>query len=351
MQSRSLAKGAISKLVLAIVVIILVAGAAATGYFLTMRSSSGVPLVIYSADAYVPEVAALASGFTSQTGIQTSPPKGGGSFALAQQIAQGNPVSVFVSVAKSAVSSSYLKNVSSGWAIAFAGDQMTIAYSNASAQSPEAEKLISAYQTAVATNATSAWFEFFSNLSSGSVKVGISNPSADPAGFRGWLVLEAAGKLYAGNESYFVSRMLGSSGNTTGASAAELVAPLESGQIQFLFIYKSSAVAHKLNYFQLPTAVNFGNASYSKFYSQFTYALPSGVESGSPILLFVTVPSDATNPSGSLEFVSYIVQHSSTLQSFGLTPLNPSVLYNETSVPEAIQRLVTQGDLVLGGSL
>ncbi len=351
MQPTIFSRKAISKSILAIIVIILMIVAALAGYLLMMKSSSGSSLIIYSADAYVSEVSALSSGFSSQTGVQTSPPKAGGSFALAQQIAQGNPVSVFVSVAKSAVSSSYLKNTSSGWAIAFAGDQMTIAYSNASALTPASEKLVGAFQSATSTNTTSAWFDFYFSLTSGAVKVGISNPSADPAGFRAWLVLEAAGKLYSGNESYFVSRMIANSGNTTGASAADLVAPLESGQIQFLFIYKSAAIAHKLNYLQLPSAVNFGNASYASFYSQFTYTISTGVQNGSPILLFVTVPRDATNPSGSLEFVSYIVQHSSTLQSFGLTPLSPSVLYNDTAVPLGIQKLVAQGDVVLGGSL
>ena len=351
MDLNSLSRDGISKSILAIVIIILIVGAATTGYILTMRSSPSAQLIIYSADAYVSETSALASNFTAQTGIQTSPPKGGGSFALAQQIAQGNPVSVFVSVSKSAVSSSYLKNVSSGWAVAFAGDQMTIAYSNASAQGPAAEEIISAYKTAASTNSTSAWSEFFSDLSSGSVKIGISNPNADPGGLRGWLALEAAGKVYAGNESYFASRMISKSGNITGGSAAELVAPLESGQIQFLFIYKSAAIAHKLDYLQLPSSVNFGNASYSAYYSQFKYTISSGVESGSPIMLFVTVPSDATNYAGSLEFVSYIVKHTSMLQSYGLTPFSPSILYNETSVPKAVQILVSNGYLVRGGSL
>ncbi len=314
--------------------------------------STSPPLILYSADAYVVETAALASGFTSHTGIQTLPPKGGGSLTLAREIAQGNPVSVFLSVSKSAVSSTYLNSTAPGWAIAFAGDQMSIAYSNATKHDLAAEKVITAFQSASETNTTGAWSAFYSNLTSGSVKVGMSDPNADPAGFRGWLVLEAAGFAYAeGNQSHFTTRMLQNKGNVTGASAADLVAPLQAGQIQFLFIYRSAAVAQNLNYLHLPSSVNLGNPSIEKYYSQFTYKTAGGLETAAPIVLFATVPKDATNPFGSLEFTSYIVQHSSVLSSYGLTPFSPAVLYNSTDVPQTIQNLISHGDVVVGGSL
>lgn len=321
----------------------------------TSSSSAPVtstPLILYSADAYVEETVALAKGFTNQTGIPTIPPKGGGSLTLAREIAQGNPVSVFISVSKSAVSSSYLNSTASGWAIAFAGDQMSIAYSNATKQNPAAENVLSAFNTAVLTNETGAWSNFYSNLTSGTVKVGISDPNADPAGSRGWLVLEADGYAYAGgNQSYFAEKMLQNEGNVTGVSAADLVAPLQAGQIQFLLIYRSAAVAQGLNYLQLPSGVNLGDPSYAKYYSQFVYKTVGGVETAQPILLYVTVPGGSINPSGSLEFASYIVQHTSTLASFGLTPLSPSILFNSTVVPASIQKLISQRSIVVGGML
>ena len=370
-------KEAISRfLAVAIIVVIVIVAAIGAFYFAQMGSkiaqstssltepstitssasssivSTSSPLILYSADAYVAETASLATGFTIKTGISTVPPKGGGSLTLAREIAQGNPVSVFVSVSKSAVSSTYLNSTAPGWAIGFAGDQMSIAYSNATRQNPASEKVITAFQTASETNTTGAWSAFYSNLTSGSVKVGISDPNADPAGFRGWLVLEAAGFVYAGgNQSHFTTRILQNKGNITGASAADLVAPLQAGQIQFLFIYRSAAVAQNLNYLQLPFSVNLGNPSFEKYYSQFTYKTEGGLEIAAPIVLFVTVPKDATNPLGSLEFTSYIVQHSSILSSYGLTPFSPAVLYNSTDVPQTIQNLISQGDVVVGGSL
>jgi molybdate/tungstate transport system substrate-binding protein len=308
------------------------------------------PLILYSADAYVVECAVLESAFTNSTGIMMVPPKSGGSLLLAQEISQGNPVSVFISVSHGAVTASRLGNESAGWAISFAADQMALAYSNSSLQNSAASAAVAAYDSAVASNTTVAWNNFFTMISSGSVKVGFGNPNADPAGYRGWIVLEAAGQAYANNSSFFENRMLSNNGNVTGASAADLVGPLETGQIQFLFIYKSSAIAHKLNYLQLPSQVNLGNAKYSKFYSQFSYQISSGVQKGGVITLWITVPADSTDTTDSLQFVVFVVKNSPMLLSpFGLVPITPAKLYNSTTIPQPLQQLVNQGYLQPSG--
>jgi molybdate/tungstate transport system substrate-binding protein len=229
---------------------------------------------------------------------------------------------------------------------------MALAYTNASLQSPAAGSILSAYNSAVASNTTAGWNSFFSLLSSGSVKVGFGNPNADPAGYRGWIVLEAASQAYAQNSSFFVNRLISNSGNVTGASAADLVGPLETGQIQFLFIYKSAAIAHKLNYLQLPAQVDLGSSKYSKFYSEFSYKLSSGVQKGGLIALYITVPKDSTDTTDSLQFVVFVVKQSPTLLSrFGLVPMTPARLYNTTTIPQPIQELVTEGYLLPSGML
>lgn len=315
----------------------------------TMPSS---PLILYSADAYVAESTTLENAFTNSTGTIMTPPKSAGSLLLAQQISQGNPVSVFISVARPAVQPLYLGNESSGWAIAFASDQMALAYSNGSLQNSAANSILTAYNSAVASNTTEAWYSFFSIISSGSVKIGISNPNADPAGYRAWIVLEAASQAYAHNSTFFGHRIISNNGNITGASAADLVGPLETGQIQFLFIYKSAATAHKLNYLQLPDEVNLGNPKYSQFYSKFSYKLSKGVQTGALIALYITVPADSTDTADSLQFVVFVVKNSPTLLSpFGLVPMTPARLYNSTTIPEPLQELVTQGYLQPSGTL
>lgn len=310
------------------------------------------PLIVYVADAYAQEASYLDSLYANSTGVAVAPPKGGGSFALAREIGQGNPDSVFMSVALNAYSPQYMASESPGWAIAFVADQLVIAYSNATLQNPEAKTIINDFNEALKTNSSQLYYYAFSNLTSGHVKVGISNPDSDPAGFRAWIVLEIAGYVYAhGNSSYFEDLALSNKANVTASNAAQLVSPLESGQIQFLFIYKSAAIAKGLNYIVLPPWLNLGNGSYSSFYSKFTYNLATGPVRGSPIYLFISVPKNASDYQEALNYVIYVVQHSSVLEKFGLIPLSPALLYNSTSVPPQIEGLLKSSQLKEAGTL
>lgn len=314
-------------------------------------TSVGSPLISYSADAYTAEVTTLLNGFAASTGAQVAPLKSGGSFADANEIAAGAPDDVFVSVALSATSSQYLKNLTSNWAVGFASDQMVLAYSNAT-QSSAAANVIELGNTASSSNATSDWSSFFTALTSGGVKIGISNPVSDPAGLRGWLVLEAAGYLYGGgNQQAYVTRVLQNNANVTGTNAAALVAPLEAGQIQFLFIYKSAAVSDGLSFIALDSHVNLGSPSLSSFYSQLTYTDSAGKTAGAPIILCITVPQSAVNMAEALQFVQYVVQNSKSLSSSGLQPFTVALLYNNVPPPAPIEALVSQGLIAEAGPL
>ena len=315
-------------------------------------NSSNSGLILYSADAYVNESTLLENAFSSSTGIQMAPPKSAGSLALAQQIAQGNPVNVFLSVSKTAVQNTTLKTAFGGWAIAFATDQMGIAYSNPTKQNSPAMATIDAFNTAMSTNTTAAWYNFYNNLTSGQVKIGISNPNTDPAGYRAWIVLEAAGRIYANNTNYFVHRLISNGGNFTGASAADLIAPMQAGQLQFLFTYKSDIVSEHLNLFQLPSGVNLGSGAYNSFYSQFNYTITSGVQKGGAITLWITVPSTSNDKSGSLQFVVFVVRnYVALLKPFGLVNIQPPKVYNDTALPSALGQMVANDTLSYAGQL
>ncbi len=353
-------KGISTVAIVAAVVVIVTIAAAGAYYLLSSTSASSTTssitssgLILYSADAYVNETQTLESSFTHQTGIPTLPPKSAGSLVLGQEIAQGNPVSVFISVSKPAVQNATLKSEFGGWAIAFASDYMSLVYSSASMQNSAAMVVISSYNNAVSANTTLAWFDFFSNVTSGSVKVGISNPNGDPAGFRAWIVLEAAGYAYNDNNTnYFSNRMIANGGNITGASAADLVAPLESGQIQFLFIYKSAAISDKLHVMDVPSQVNLGSPAFSSFYSKFTYTISTGVQTGGVVALWITVPKDSTDPTDSALFVAFVVKNAPTLLSdSGLVLYGPSKLYNDTDVPQSIAQLISDGSVTVAGTL
>jgi len=314
------------------------------------------PVLSYSADAYATETTALLAGFSKTTGIPVAPVISGGSNADASSIEAGAPDDIFISASLSATAPTHLGSLSSNWAIGFAADQMVLAYSNATLANSAASTMITQAQTAAKSNATSDWNTFFTSLTSGSVKIGISSPVADPAGLRGWLVLEAAGYLYAGgNQQAYASPLLKSGGNVTAASAAALEAPLQSGQVQFLFIYRSAAIGASLGYLALNSHVNLSTASLASYYSQFSYTDSAGKTAGAPIVLCITVPLSSVNTAEALQFVQYVVKNAPSLSSYGLVIPTQLLLYSSVASPQtlppAIQALLTQGTLVAAGPI
>lgn len=344
--SKAEAKRCPAMVIAFLVILIVIVGALAYAYYAKQQGPS--PLLSYSADAYATETSALLNSFSRSTGIPVAPVKSGGSFADANQIAAGAPDDVFVSVALSATGPGYLKNESSGWAVGFASDQLVLAYSNSSASTA----VVSEGTIAERTNSTSDWGAFFTSLTSGAIRVGISDPVSDPAGLRGWLALEAAGYLYSGgNANAYTAPLLKGGANVTGASAADLVAPLQSGQIQFLFIYKSAAIADHLSYVILDRHVNFEDPSLGAFYSKFSYQDSAGTTAGSAIVLCITVPFDSTEQPSALQFVQYVIENAQSLSSYGLVPLVPAQLYSNVTPPGLISQMVSQGLLTEAGPL
>jgi len=284
--------------------------------------------------------------------VPVAPVKSGGSTADAAAIAAGAPDDVFISSSLPATSAQYLGTLTSNWAIGFATDQMVVAYSNSSTQTAATNNIISLANTALKSNATSDWNNFFVALVAGNVKMGISSPAQDPAGARAWIVLEAAGYLYSGgNQQDYASTLLTDNGNVTASSAANLVAPLQAGNIQFLFTYRSAAISNGLNYITLNSHVNLSTASLGSFYSKFSYKSSAGVTKGATIIICITIPLSAVNTVEAVQFVQYLVQNAKSLSTFGLVPLAPCLLYENSPPPVALQILVTQGVIADNGAL
>lgn len=345
----------VSTAVVAVSVIVLLAVVVGAAVYLSRPAAPARkegPLITYSADAYAAVATSLLANFSASTGVEVAPVKSGGSTADASAIEAGAPDDVFVSASLAATSPAEMGKASSDWAIGFATDQMVVAYSASTAAQPSGANVIALGKAAEVSNTTADWNRFFTSLASGAVKVGISAPAQDPAGVRGWLVLEAAGTLYSGGETpAYSGALLADHGNVTAASAADLVAPLEAGNIQFLFIYRSAAVSDGLPFISLDRHVNLGDAGLAGYYSNFSYTDSAGTTRGSPIVIAVTVPAVAADPSGAVQFVTYVVNHSRSLAGYGLVPLNPCVLYHGAAPPAQIQRLVAQGIIVSGGVL
>lgn len=333
-----------SRKVLAAVVVVLIIGSLII--FSGVLNSNNGGIQLYTADAYVPEADALLSLFHNDTGCRYDPVTSGGSFNDARTISQGKPASLFISVSLSAYSTDYMGKYAPGWALAFASDHMVIAYGNAATDNETGRSIISDMQNAISQNSSNLFYDAFMNLTSGYVKVGMSDPLTDPAGGYAWLVLKIAGYLYASNSSIFIDRMLENHGNVTRSNAAELVSPLELGDIDFLFIYRSTATSLKLNYLNLPGDLNLGNVSYAGFYEHFNCTFNSLTVTGSPIFLYISIVKNGTFHSESVRFISFLLNNTAILKRFGLGLLYSDILYGNGSEISPLLWGVSKGLIV-----
>ena len=321
----------------------------------TPSTTNNNTIVVYVAGAYKAIFDYLAKKFEKQYGIlvDINP---GGSFGLAAEIAHGAPADVFVPVA-------YIQAVelegqnNPGWTIAFISDQMALVYSNYTTINPYWNQLYSNYTMAMETNSTEYWYNFFYLLTT-KFSLGISNPSSDPEGLYGYLILKMASYLYA-NKSFDYFIYLANESNVihSAPTTADFVAPLEAGELDFVFSYKSYAISQHLDYLQLPPWLSFGYyPNETSWYSFFFYKITVNGQTlkiyGNPVYLYMTIPKNAPNQQLALQFIQFVIKNVNELAMFGVTPItHPVLLYESPSdVPPQIMKLLNEGVLTYGGN-
>ncbi|MEM0158754.1 MAG: substrate-binding domain-containing protein [Thermoplasmataceae archaeon] len=332
---------------LALIILFAVVLISAGVFLYTQKSTNSVRM--YTADAYTGEAEFLLNEFHNQTGIPVEPPVSGGAYTDAREISMGSPASVFISVALNAYTPQFMGTHSPQWALAFASDSMVLAYSNLT-DKHDVNSIVNTFKEAYSSNSSTLYRFAFDNLTNGSVKIGISDPISDPAGARAWIVLEIAGQLLDNSISYFSSRVVEHNANVTASNAADLISPLQDGQIQFLFIYRSAAITKGLPFIQLNDTFNLGNASLSGFYSGFQYTFNGQVFTGSPVLLYASVPSNESTEELGIHFMEFLLNNTDPLSGFGLKPLRTMILYG-SSPPGPIEWGISRGIIEWGGSL
>ncbi len=202
-------------------------------------------------------------------------------------------------------------------------------------------------------------------------RVGMSNPNHDPCGYRSLYCVYLADAAL-GKEGLFRELILANSNvaleeGDDGAAirvpeAAEyrgrltmrpketdLLALLEAGAIDYLFIYRSVAKQHGLHYVELPDEVNLSSPDLAKQYGRVAvcqYAdLPdrSAIVRASPIVYGLTVPREAPNRELAERFAELVVSEAGReiLERSGQAPLVPTVL-SAASSREAVPAGVLQ---------
>ena len=142
--------------------------------------------------------------------------------------------------------------------------------------------------------------------------MGRADPDFDPCGYRTlmvWQLMEA----YYNMPGLYQSLLEICPKSKTRPKETDLLALLESGQLDYFFIYRSVAEQHGLEYLVLPDQVNLSEPSFADLYAgatvQVTGKKPGTTitRSGQPIVYGITVLRNAENPELGESFVRFLL--------------------------------------------
>jgi molybdate/tungstate transport system substrate-binding protein len=181
------------------------------------------------------------------------------------------------------------------WNIRFAKNEMAIMYTKNSK-----------YQDQINSK---NWYEIL--LKEG-VEYGHSDPNADPCGYRTLLVWQLA-EDFSKNKGLYEKLVKKCPLTNIRPKETDLLALLDSGQIDYLFIYKSVAVQHKLPYIELPVNINLKEDKYNDYYKKSSVQIIGSkpgeyvTKNGEAMSYGISIIKTAPNKQNAIKFVNFVL--------------------------------------------
>ncbi len=176
------------------------------------------------------------------------------------------------------------------------------------------------------------------------VSFGRSDPNADPCGYRAVLTITLAEKFY--KRPGLVDRMLAKDRRYIRPKEVDLLALLEVGELDYVFIYRSVAEQHKLAIVVLPDEVNLKKAKLSDLYKTASVRITGNMPGtlitkvGEPIVYGVTIPKNAPNRELAMAFLTFLLdadKGGAILEKNGQTLVAPSPTNTFDKLPECLK--------------
>jgi molybdate/tungstate transport system substrate-binding protein len=253
-----------------------------------------------------------------------------GSRTCARKITELNVPADVMASADSSVIRQLLMPHYADFCIDFALNEMVIMYTE---RSLEAEKITDRN-----------WPEI---LLKPQVQYGHSDPHADPCGYRTLLCWQLAESYYCRPGLYDLlvqSRPL----KNIRPKEVDLLALLESGELDYIFIYRSVAEQHHGLYLVLPDEINLKTSDMSEYYQQAWVELEGAmpgekiIRKGAPMVYGITIPKTARSPRWASRFVAFVLgpEGQRIMKSCGQPLIVPARVDHLDALPELLKPLV-----------
>ena len=180
------------------------------------------------------------------------------------------------------------------------------------------------------------------------VAVGRAEPDRDPCGYRTVMLLQLAEKHYA--LPGLAERLLAKDGRLVRPKETDLLALLESGEIDYLFIYRSVIQQHGLKMIALPKEVNLGSPELDATYRTVSATIAGGqpgttaTQRGEAIVYSVTIPRDPPNRAAAEAYVALLLspRGQEILRANGQTPIRPALADSLEKLPPSLRPLCAE---------
>ena len=214
------------------------------------------------------------------------------------------------------------------WNIKFATNEMAIVYRDASRRSREINRR--------------NWYRI---LMDPGVIFGRSDPNADPCGYRAVLTMKLAGLYY--RDETIPEKLLAKDLNFIRPKETDLLALLETGAIDYIFLYRSVARQHGLKCLTLPDEINLKRADMADYYKKVSVKVTGKrpgefiTKTGAPMVYGVTILKNAPNEKAAIEFVDFLLRKdrgTAIMEKYGQPSAVPSESETYDAVPERLKR-------------
>jgi molybdate/tungstate transport system substrate-binding protein len=258
------------------------------------KKISGTLVVLQAGSLTVP-FKEIAAGFEKEYPGVKVVCTAAGSRKLARMIAeQKKPCDVMASADYTVIDTLLIPD-HADWNIKFATNEMALAYRHKS----KGAKEISAGN----------WHQV---LLRKDVAFARTDPNLDPCGYRAVLTMKLAEKHY---KIPGLAAKLLAKDKYVRAKETDVLALLETGEIDYVFLYRSVAEQHKLERVILPDQINLKSQKCADFYKTATVNISGKTpgskvtKKGAPMVYGVTVPKNAPNREAALAFVEYLLSN------------------------------------------
>lgn len=292
------------------------------------QAASGTVNVFYAGSLVNLNENLIGPAFASGSGY-TYQGKGAGSGAIANQIKGKIATPDVVEFADPAVNASLMGAANGNyvsWYFTYATSTLVIAFDP---KSKFARDFIAVRKRKL---------PFYKALEQKGLRIGRTDPSIDPKGYRAIWMANLIQKVY--HQKGFAAKLFGAAENPSQVFPEEtLVARMLTGAVNAGVFYLSEVKDLGLPYISLPPKVNLGSTKYARLYASQHYTLPNGAkETGAPIQFTITIPTTVRNEAGAEAFVQFVLgkRVRAISAAHGLLPFKVTVGGNASMVPSSL---------------